>query len=72
MRKQRFYTWLRGYSGNNTPMGDFARDVIGDNYFPKVNNFDIIHNYLVSKKACPEAIKIFMTAYIKWENSNKQ
>lgn len=43
-----FKKWLAQFTGENTPRGDFARDVLADTEFPDTKNMEKINNYLFS------------------------
>lgn len=43
-----FKKWLAQFTDENTPRGDFARDVHADAEFPDTKSIEKINNYLFS------------------------
>ena len=43
-----FKKWLARFADENTPRGDFARDVLADAEFPDTKNISEINDYLFS------------------------
>lgn len=43
-----FKKWLTQFADENTPRGDFARDVLADAEFPDTKNISKINDYLFS------------------------
>ena len=59
-----FKQWLiRTYERDNSPKGDFARDVKWDEEFPRSNTKKAISTYLMLRGACQEARDTF---YLLW------
>lgn len=60
-----FYEWcIEKYYEEDSPKGDLAADIKNDVAFPKESISKIeIEVYLMSKKACDEAIKTFRRLY---------
>jgi uncharacterized protein YozE (UPF0346 family) len=60
-----FYEWcIEKYYGVDNPKGDLAGDMKNDGGFPKESISKIeIEVYLMSKRACSEAIKTFRRLY---------
>ncbi len=64
-----FKTWLRQYLNDDTPYGDFARDVTADKQFPKNYplrkegaervDHNIILYHLKARHACSECVAVF-------------
>lgn len=63
-----FYKWLNNLSEDPTPEGDFARDALRDNDFPKkAKTWSTIENYLYSVHAIDEAIEAGENAFNLYE-----
>ena len=43
-----FKKWIAKFADENSPRGDFARDVLADTEFPDTKNVEKINNYLFS------------------------
>lgn len=66
-----FYEYITSnYENSNTPVGDLARDMLGDDTFPK-NETRLFHLlvYMAKVKACPEAITALEEAYEDYEDN---
>ena len=55
-----FFNWAKAYHGNDdTPEGDFVRDMAGDEAFPSFANDKIILEYLEKTGTCEAAKEAF-------------
>lgn len=53
---------------DDTPIGDFTRDVVNDPHFPmRATKYATILKYLLEKHACSEALEAFDAAYSLYE-----
>lgn len=63
-----FYEWLIRLKNNDTPTGDLAVDALQSSDFPKQSTDEAeILSYLRNKKAHPEAIKTFKSAWSRYQ-----
>lgn len=63
-----FYKWLKNILNDDTPEGDFARDVYRDNKFPKqVSEWNSIEEYLSHTIADETVISSAKNAYNLYE-----
>jgi uncharacterized protein YozE (UPF0346 family) len=51
-----FFQWLLNVSGQDSPIGDFANDVMEDIDWPNGNSLEIFINYLEERSASKEAV----------------
>lgn len=58
-----FVQYLLQYETEDSPRGDFAKDVIYDSDFPAFSDHDCILGYLRSLGACSRAIDLFEETY---------
>lgn len=65
----RFYLWIKEFEKVNLPIGDLAKDILADPYFPRLaNSQKTIKNYLiVERDACFDAVKTFENAWKAYE-----
>ena len=68
MVKITFRAWLKTQSKEQSPVGDFARDVKQDRDFPKEQDHDVIRAYLDSL-ASDLALDAFEQAWSMWDQS---
>lgn len=61
--KWTFKTWLANFKEVDLPIGDLAKDILGDEEFPDDDYFGDILDHLQSRRACPEAIETFSTVW---------
>ncbi len=65
----KFYRWLEKQKDRNDPVGDFARDAISDNNFPKDRGSVImLRQYLITKRACDEALVTLKEAHAEFKS----
>jgi len=67
-----FYTWLMKRKKEDSPIGDLARDVHGDekNKYFKNSNFKakkFMRSYLESRGACSECLSAFDECYEEYQ-----
>ena len=51
-----FIEWLREFKNVDRPIGDLAKDVLSDSNFPKSNNYNELHDYLLYKARVEHAV----------------
>ena len=63
-----FKTWLlENHIGQDTRIGDLARDVKQDGTFPSTDVFEDLYDYILDKPgSCYEANVALMEAYVAW------
>jgi uncharacterized protein YozE (UPF0346 family) len=74
-----FYTWMiRNYLNKNSPKGDLANDMKGNDSFPcnthpgKYNGWHkVIHGYLERHNACTECLAAFEECWEEYVNERK-
>lgn len=54
-----FFKWAMKYKQDNSPLGDFVRDMIQDQDFPVKEDYSIIENYLERVGSCDDAKTAF-------------
>ncbi len=70
--KKSFYSWLQQFKSDETPLGDFSRDVKADKDFPhQASSYKHIHDYLESKRACAKVLDIFNEIYAQYKKTNE-
>ena len=63
-----FFLWVKEkYEGNDSPEGDFAKDMACDRDFPSLAEPDIIRRYLMSIGACDDAMEVFEDLWKEYE-----
>ena len=63
-----FKQWLEKYEYENSPAGDFARDVIVDEDFPIIQTKDFVEKYLIKNNASVRTMDIFYKVWDEFEN----
>jgi len=64
----RYTTWIRQFKEKQTPIGDFARDVISDkSNYPRSNNYQDMLEYLENHNACYEAVDAFEETWYDYQ-----
>ncbi len=62
--KESFYDWMLKFKSDNTPIGDFARDLEQDKHFSRRSkNYKHLRKYLESAGAFESVLKIFEEVY---------
>lgn len=69
---QAFYRWLRKQRDRRDPVGDLARDALGDRDFPKAADFDRAESYLYSCNACYEAHLALRRAFSEFRGCDRK
>ena len=65
-----FFNWVKAYYRNDdTPEGDFVRDMAGDKNFPSFASDKIILEYLDMIMACPEAKAAFKNLWREYKKT---
>jgi uncharacterized protein YozE (UPF0346 family) len=64
-----FVKWLRQFEGEESPVGDLARDIRRDKEFPKTKGHKGIREYLEGRNACEECLNAFE---VVWEKYTKE
>ncbi|CAI3536082.1 MAG: YozE family protein [Clostridium neonatale] len=60
-----FRQWIIGKCClESSPRGDLARDISRDNNFPDTYDYSEMVDYLRYKRACPDAMNAFKSAYV--------
>lgn len=62
-----FYSWIKQFKRDVTPIGDLARDMEYDKAFPKSKKRHIILSHLESLEASESAIDTFEEAFADYE-----
>lgn len=66
-----FYEFLKSVKDEDTPVGDLARDALGDNTFPKTaDRKNTIRNYLDRWHACAGAYDALDSAWRRYRRRN--
>lgn len=63
-----FKQWLGKYEDENSPAGDFARDVIVDEDFPIIQTKEFVEKYLIKNNASDRTMNIFYEVWDEFEN----
>ena len=63
-----FKRWLEIYEDENSPVGDFARDVIVDEDFPIIQTKEFVKKYLIKNNASYRTMVIFYKVWDEFEN----
>ena len=63
-----FKQWLEIYEDENSPAGDFARDVIADEDFPIIQTKEFVEKYLIKNNASHRTMNIFYEVWDEFEN----
>ena len=63
-----FKQWLEKYEDENSPAGDFARDVIVDEDFPIIQTKEFVEKYLIKNNASDRTMEIFYEVWYRFEN----
>lgn len=63
-----FKQWLGKYESENSPEGDFARDVIVDENFPIIQTKEFVEKYLTKNNASDRTMEIFYEVWDRFEN----
>ena len=63
-----FKRWLEIYEDENSPVGDFARDVIVDEDFPIIQTKEFVEKYLIKNNASDRTMDIFYKVWDEFEN----
>ena len=63
-----FKQWLEKYEDESSPAGDFARDVIVDEYFPIIQTKEFVEKYLIKNSASDRTMEIFYEVWDRFEN----
>ena len=63
-----FKQWLGIYEDENSPAGDFARDVIVDEDFPIIQTKEFVEKYLIKNNASDRTMDIFYKVWDGFEN----
>ena len=63
-----FKQWLGIYEDENSPAGDFARDVIVDEDFPIIQTKEFVEKYLIKNNASDRTMDIFYKVWDEFEN----
>lgn len=66
-----FFVWVKAYVCEESPEGDFAKDMITDREFPIFANREIILKYLESIHAIDEAVAAFESLWSRYMDFNK-
>lgn len=66
-----FVKWLLSHKGDNSPLGDLARDVSSDANFPNTQALGEMLEYLEDNGACDGAIKALKTAWMTYTAEQK-
>ena len=65
-----FFAWTaEQFAKQNSPEGDFARDMLGDFEFPVFADRDIIRRYLERNGACDSALAAFEKIWSAYERA---
>jgi uncharacterized protein YozE (UPF0346 family) len=67
----KFNTWLKEFKDVDRPIGDLAKDILGDKNFPNTSDHDAILSYLESHGAIPDAIDTFEYVYRFYKEDTK-
>ena len=68
-----FYRWVAGtIEKDDSPEGDFARDVKEDETFPHANSRKTIAGYLAYRGACREAVAVFGSLWKQYAKYRKE
>lgn len=68
-----FHRWLERQKGRNSPTGDIARDILGDEEFPvTVNTYEAAEDYLHSHFASSGAVEALKGAWRSFHVSQKR
>ncbi|WP_240450181.1 YozE family protein [Streptomyces sp. S1] len=64
-----FRTWLMEHVGDDTPLGDLARDVRADRQWPQdePESFELYNEHLESMRACSDALVTLKEAWGLYE-----
>jgi len=66
-----FLTWINQFKEDLTPIGDLARNMKDDKYFPKSKRHDIILEYLKLLNTSNDMICTFEEAFLKYQADMK-
>ena len=61
-----FFRWAKKFEKDDTPFGDFARDMLQDFKFPAFAEHDIIARYLERDNSCRDAKEVFEKMWRKY------
>lgn len=64
-----FTTWLARKTGEQSPVGDFARDWTSDPERPRATSLAVIEAHLKSKAACDGALRAARRAWLEHQAS---
>lgn len=65
-----FKSWLLRFDGVDLPIGDLAKDICSDEYFPKdADDFDEIYDYLRSKTTNYDVLDTFLIVWQFYRSS---
>lgn len=64
-----FFKWAKQYEKEDSPIGDFVRDMIYDSDFPVQADYDVILNYLERVRACDGAKEAFEKLWKRYKKS---
>lgn len=68
-----FFKWaVKMYAEENSPRGDFVRDMRDDFSFPLMACVDIIRRYLDQNDACDRAVDVFESLWAEYEAQTKK
>ena len=68
-----FFKWVKErYKADNSPKGDFARDMVSDFEFPTFAEHGVILNYLILNGACDEAVDVFERLWNEYKRKNNR
>ncbi|WP_423600905.1 YozE family protein [Roseateles sp. MS654] len=68
-----FHRWLERQKGRNSPTGDIARDILGDEGFPvTANTYEAAEAYLHSQFASSAAVKALKGAWLSFQTAQKR
>ncbi len=67
-----FHRWLERHKGKNSPVGDLADDIFGDEKFPvAVKSVEEAVSYLHSRFASDGAVKAMQQAWRQFETAKR-
>lgn len=66
-----FYTWLKQFKDDDTPLGDLSRDVSDDPEFPRTKKYDIMVQYLKSKDVPNKVLTVLESSFSNYQAQDK-
>ena len=67
-----FKQWaVSNFSGKDTPEGDLAHDMAGDDLFPGGADHEAIRDYLIRRGACEGALEAFDRLWKRYRRTQR-